>query len=131
MSRYSLKPLPHRSDVFEVAVGWDSNLSTYFAIVFGVPETASEPDVLLWRGRTFGEIHRVAELLDIVLEYAELVGELRGRLDADRSDAPNNKLKQPVELNPLWMFRGNSTGKSRRKPDTRSSGRPGFREPRL
>jgi len=34
MSRYSLRPLPHRSDVFEVAVGWDAGLSTYFVTVF-------------------------------------------------------------------------------------------------
>lgn len=90
MSRYSLKPLPHRSDVFEVAVGWDPSLSTYFAIVFGIPETACEPEVLLWRGRTLGEIHGVAELLDIVREFAELVGELRGRLEIDRNAAPNS-----------------------------------------
>jgi len=89
MSRYSLKPLPHRADLFEVAVGWDPGLSTYFTIVFGAPETDCEPEVLLWRGRTFGEIHGVAELLYIVLEFAEVVGELRGRLDADRSAAPN------------------------------------------
>lgn len=38
MSRYSLKSLAERADVFEVAIGWDPGLGTYFAIVFGVPE---------------------------------------------------------------------------------------------
>ena len=85
MSRYSLKPLYHRADVFEVAVGWDPGLCTYFAIVFGAPEIACEPEVLLWRGRTFGEICEGAELLDIVMEFAEVAPELRCRLDADRS----------------------------------------------
>lgn len=85
MSRYTLKPLPHRGDVFEVAVGWDPGLGTYFAIVFGAPEFACEPEVLLWQGRTFGEIYATAELLDIVRDFAELVPELRCRLDADRS----------------------------------------------
>jgi hypothetical protein len=88
MSRYSLRPLPHRADLFEVAVGWDPGLSTYFTIVFGAPEIACEPEVLLWRGRTFGEIYGVAELLDIVFEFAEVAPELRGRLDADRSVEP-------------------------------------------
>ncbi|MDP3908327.1 MULTISPECIES: hypothetical protein [unclassified Novosphingobium] len=88
MSRYSLKPLPNRADVFEVAVGWDPGLSTYFAIVFGAPEFACEPEVLLWRGCTFGEICRVAELLDIVREFAEVAPELRRRLDADPSAEP-------------------------------------------
>jgi hypothetical protein len=85
MSRYSLKPLPHRGDVFEIAVGWDAGLGTYFVIVFGAPETACEPEVLLWRGRKFGEIYGIAELLEIVLEFAEIAPELRHRLDADRT----------------------------------------------
>jgi hypothetical protein len=90
MSRYSLKPLPHRADLFEVAVGWDPCLSTYFAIVFGVPEIACEPEVLQWRGRTFGEISAVPELLDIVREFAEVAPELRCRLDADQSAEPTS-----------------------------------------
>jgi hypothetical protein len=90
MSRYSLKPLPHRTDVFEVAVGWDPGLSTYFVIVFGAPEIACEPEVLLWRGRTFGEICAVAELLDILREFAEVAPEMRYRLDADRRAEPDN-----------------------------------------
>lgn len=88
MSRYSLKPLPHRADLFEVAVGWDAGLSTYFTIVFGAPEIACEPKALLWRGRTFGEISGVAELLSVVRDYAEVVPEMRCRLDADRSAEP-------------------------------------------
>lgn len=88
MSRYSLKPLLHRADVFEVAVGWDAGLRTYFAIVFGAPEIACEPGVLLWRGRTFGEICAVAELVDIVRGFAEVPAELRNRLDADRRAKP-------------------------------------------
>lgn len=85
MGRYSLKPLPHRGDLFEVAVGWDPGLGTYFAIVFGAPEIARDPEVLLWRGRTFGEIYAVEELLDIAREFAEMDPELRCRLDADPS----------------------------------------------
>lgn len=88
MSRYSLKPLHHRGDLFEVAVGWDPGLSTYFAIVFGTPEFAREPEVLLWRGRTFGEICEVAALLEIVQVFAEVAPEMRSRLDADRSAEP-------------------------------------------
>lgn len=88
MSRYSLKPLQHRADLFEVAVGWDPGLSTYFAIVFGVPEIACEPELLLWRGQTFGEIGAVAELLDILRDFAQVPAELRYRLDADRRAEP-------------------------------------------
>ncbi|MBB3862279.1 hypothetical protein GGQ88_003579 [Novosphingobium hassiacum] len=90
MSRYSLKPLPNRTDLFEVAVGWDPGLSTYFAIVFGAPEIACEPKVLLWRGRSYCEIYGVAELLDIVREFAEVAPGLQCRLDADRSAEPTS-----------------------------------------
>lgn len=90
MSRYSLKPLPHRADLFEVAVGWDAGLSTYFAIVFGAPSATCEPEVLLWRGKVFGEISAVAELLRIAREFAEVAPELRFRLDADRSAEPTS-----------------------------------------
>lgn len=90
MSRYSLKPFPHRSDLFEVAVGWDPGLRTYFAIVFGAPVIACEPEVLLWRGRTFSEIDGVAELLGIVREFAEVAPDLSRRLDADRSSEPTS-----------------------------------------
>lgn len=90
MSRYSLKPLPHRSDVFEVALGWDPGFCTYFVIVFGAPVNACEPEVLLWRGRTPGEIRGVADLLDIVREFAEVAPDLRWRLDADPSAEPTS-----------------------------------------
>lgn len=88
MSRYSLKPLPHRADLFEVAVGWDPGLCTYFTIVFGAPEITCEPEVLLWRGQTFGDIYALAELLDIVREFAEVAPELRCRLAGDQSAEP-------------------------------------------
>lgn len=91
MSRYSLKPLPHRADLFEVAVGWDLGLGTYFAIVFGTPEIACEPEVLLWRGRTFREIYSLAELIDIIREFAEVAPELRCRLAADQGAEPLKK----------------------------------------
>ena len=51
MSRYSLKPLPEHSGIFEVAVGWDPGLGTFFAIVFGVPSADRDPDVRHWLAR--------------------------------------------------------------------------------
>lgn len=89
MSRYSLKPLPHRSDVFEVAIGWDAGLGTYFAVIFGAPSTNCEPEVLLWRGTTFGEFCDLTELLDIVQEYADVSSELIDRMSADRHASPH------------------------------------------
>lgn len=69
MSRYSLKPLPHRADLFEVAVGWDSALNTYFAIVFGVPDAACDPAILSWRGRSPEQLPTVSALEHFHIEH--------------------------------------------------------------
>ncbi len=90
MSRYSLKPLPEYSDIFEVAVGWDPGLDTYFVQVFGTPDASSEPDVRLWRGTSFQEIETVRELLAIAGDFAEISGELSGRLTSDRRSFPHD-----------------------------------------
>lgn len=82
MSRYSLKPLPQHSDIFEVAVGWDPALETFFVMVFGVADAGRDPDVRHWLGGQPRQIATVEELQAEVLQYAELpmglVSQLRG-----------------------------------------------------
>ena len=43
MSRFSLRPLAHHTDLFEIALGWDPGLGTYFVTVFGTPDRDREP----------------------------------------------------------------------------------------
>ncbi|WP_062346006.1 hypothetical protein [Novosphingobium sp. CCH12-A3] len=62
MSRYSLKPLPEYSDIFEVAVGWDPGLDTFFVMVFGVAETGLDLQVLHWLGGQHRQIVSIEEL---------------------------------------------------------------------
>ena len=62
MSRYSLKPLPERSAIFEVAVGWDPGLGTFIVMVFGVAEVGRNPDLWLWHGGQPNQITMVEEL---------------------------------------------------------------------
>lgn len=88
MSRYSLKPLPHRSDLFEVAVGWDPGLSTYFAIVFGAPIEDCEPEVLVTLGTSIGELSDLCALHCFVREFAELPIEFIDGLENDRMAYP-------------------------------------------
>ena len=90
MSRYSLKPLPHRSDVFEIAVGWDDGLVTYFIIAFGVPEARREPAILLWRGTSLRDITSTGVLLAIARTFAEIPDDLAAKLHFDRLAAPHN-----------------------------------------
>jgi hypothetical protein len=84
MSRYSLKPLPEHSDIFEVAVGWDSGLGTFFVMVFGVPNAGCDPDVRYWQGGQPNQIVTVEELRVGVTPYAELPTELARRLANDQ-----------------------------------------------
>lgn len=88
MSRYSLKPLPVHSDIFEVAVGWDPALGTFFVMVFGVPNVGGDPDLRYWQGGKPNQIVTVEELQDAVATYAELPPELVVRLVNDQRD-PN------------------------------------------
>lgn len=50
MGRYSLKPRPQHSDIFEVAIGWDPALETFFVMVFGIADARRDPDVRHWLG---------------------------------------------------------------------------------
>lgn len=84
MSRYSLKPLPGRSDIFEVAVGWNQGLGTFFVMVFGVADAGRDPDVRYGQGGQPSQIVTVEELRAAVAPYAELSVELASRLRADQ-----------------------------------------------
>lgn len=84
MSRYSLKPHLNYRDVFEVAVGWDSGLATYFVVVFGVVEPGRDPEVKHWMGRLPNEILTVEALRDAVQQYAEITPELGAQLETDK-----------------------------------------------
>lgn len=89
MSRYSLKPLPHLPDLFEIAVGWDPGLDTYFVTVFGVPDAGGEPEVRHWHGSSPSEIASVEALLARANEYADVPAGLHARLEADRCANPH------------------------------------------
>lgn len=90
MSRYSLKPLPQHSDIFEVAVGWDQGLGTFFVMVFGVADAGRDPDVRHWRGGQPRQIVTVEELQGAVAPYAEIPLELVRQLVIDQRDPSAN-----------------------------------------
>ncbi|TXH09824.1 MAG: hypothetical protein E6R02_08015 [Gammaproteobacteria bacterium] len=90
MSRYSLKPLPEHSDIFEVAVGWDPGLGTFFVMVFGVPNASRDPDVRYWHGGKPNQIVTVEDLQAAVSPYAELPMELVSQLRGDQRNGGAN-----------------------------------------
>jgi hypothetical protein len=84
MSRYSLKPLPQHSDIFEVAVGWDAGFGTYFAIVFAGPESNGELTITARRGARPNDLRNIAALEVTISEFADLPLDVTMRLDADK-----------------------------------------------
>ena len=90
MSRYSLKPLPEHADLFEVALGWDAGLGTYFLTLFGAPDQDRETDIRLWRGTRTREIASPAELIALAAPYAEIPDNLAARLVLDQLARPFN-----------------------------------------
>ena len=92
-----MKPRPGRSDIFEVAVGWDAGLGTFFVLVFGFVDADRDPDVLHWLGGQPRQIATVEELEAEVSPYAELPMELASRLANDQSHeraSPSQRLSR-------------------------------------
>lgn len=85
-----MRPLAQHSDIFEVAVGWDPALETFFVMVFGVADAGRETDVRHWRGGQPRQILSVEELQAEVLPYAELPTELMSRLRSDQRNGGAN-----------------------------------------
>lgn len=90
MSRYSLKPLPQHSEVFEVAVGWDGGLDTYFVIVFGVPDRDFELEVRHWRGAYLRDVPTFSEFLMATRRYAVIPNEVSAQLGEAPQLYPHN-----------------------------------------
>ena len=90
MSRYSLRPLGAHTDLFEIALGWDTGLGTYFVTVFGTPDRNCEPDIRLWRGTSPREIGAPCVIITIAAAHAEIPEGLARQLEIDRLACPHN-----------------------------------------
>lgn len=89
--------------MFEVAVGWDPGLDTFFVIVFGPPDDAREPDLYMWRGTAFQEICTTVELLAIASDFAEIPPNLASQLAADKLRRPHQTGRPKSKLL-VWLF---------------------------
>lgn len=93
MSRHSLQPLAGLGAVYEVAIGWDRALATYFVIVFGVPDdsgdehgaaAADELVPLLWQGTYRGALASPEAAIEIAAAYGTIPEWLADQLTVDR-----------------------------------------------
>ena len=93
MSRHSLTPRADKAGLFEIVVGWDRALQTYFIIVFGPPgDETQDPAILLWRGNVIGDLPTPFEALEIASCFADIPDRFAAQLEIDRlagSGAPD------------------------------------------
>lgn len=115
MSRHSLQPLPGLGAIYEVAIGWDRALATFFVIVFGAPDDddddgfaggdhSDELSPLLWEGTAPGAFSTPEAAIALAASYATIPDGLAARLARDRlleRSAPGGPA-QSAALAPLW-----------------------------
>ena len=100
MSRYAI-PLDDRR--FEVIVGWDPPLDTFFAQVFDTTVAAEEDDAAceLWIGDDLQAITTVAALQDAIQAYATLPPDIVVRLRHDQATTPPRRSRAGTWLSRL------------------------------
>ena len=84
MSRRQLKA----REGFEVFVGWDPPLRTFFAQVYDLSIEDEDEQLLVWLGTSFRELESAGHTLTIIQTYTE--GELDSVLDALTEDQKKN-----------------------------------------
>jgi len=68
-----------------IAVGWDAPLNTYFAAVHrNDDDVDDEHREILWIGTTYGEIAEPETVIDAIIRFADVDGDLAGTLCDDR-----------------------------------------------
>jgi len=82
MSRYELIPLARPA--LEIAVGWDTPLSTFFAQVVDCDRHEDDPErYVRWIGCTPGEFRDPLTVIEAVKAYAVIPDDLYSSLYAD------------------------------------------------
>ena len=107
MSRHTIVSF---SDRFEVTIGWDRPLNSFFAQVQDLKIADGEQDpVVVWVGASYSEIPRPEDLQAHIAGFAIIPVEMLDALRADRNatlDRGNTKLQRElreiVEGNEVW-----------------------------
>jgi hypothetical protein len=107
MSRHTIVSF---SDCFEVTIGWDRPLNSFFAQVQYLKIADGEQDpVVVWVGASYSEIPRPEDLQAHIAGFAVIPVEMLDALRADRNatlDRGNTKLQRElreiVEGNEVW-----------------------------
>ena len=96
MSRYTIPPDDRR---FQVIVGWDDPLTTFFAQVFALTVDAEEDDTacVLWVGGDLQALTTVAAVQAALQAYATMSPEIVARLQHDQATTrPRSALQEQM-----------------------------------
>jgi hypothetical protein len=107
MSRHTIVSFSNR---FEVTIGWDRPLNSFFAQVQDLKIADGEQDpIVVWVGASYSEIPRPEDLQAHIAGFAVIPVEMLDALRADRSaalDRGNTKLQRELreimEGNEVW-----------------------------
>ncbi len=82
MSRYTIPPF---NPDFEIVIGWDRPLRSFFAQVMDTRLAPGDDGYMrLWIGGTFDEIQNPEELRGPISAYTDITDEMLAMLRADR-----------------------------------------------
>lgn len=101
MSRRNIPPHPHLSTRWEVVVGWDRPMATYFAQVHDLDSKSEEEGLVLWVGTQVGEIKTPEAFKELLKDYADISDPIMEALRFDRAqtlDIGNTKLQRDAML---------------------------------
>ena len=99
MSRYKI---PADDPCYDVIVGWDDPLETYFAHIFD-PTVAEDNDAacVLWEGAALRALPTVDALQASLRAYSTIPPAVRAQLHQDRA---NTSLRSPLQERMLQML---------------------------
>lgn len=82
MSRYII---PSLNSKYEVIVGWDAPLCTFFVQVHDLElrETDEDDSIVVWKGCSYREINDLEIVKDLILPYARLPVDVKKQLIVD------------------------------------------------
>jgi hypothetical protein len=84
MSRHTIPSFNQR---YEIIVGWDWPMETYFAQVRDNEAADDEPPIRVWVGGSFDEVQAPEELREPIAAYGTLTDNVIAILRADRGEA--------------------------------------------
>jgi hypothetical protein len=101
MSRYRIPPDDPR---YEVIIGWDDPLETYFATVFDTTVDEDDAACVLWVGGALRALPTVAALQDCLQAYATIPPEVVAQLRKDHANTRPRSALQERMLQMLTLY---------------------------